>query len=357
MHTCQYPDTCHNPIHCFLPPYVLDRLIESEDAEIRQLAIRAIERAAEARAIRTTLSRMPAMAAIPSPTATKNRLIYDMEERIAPLPGRLVRQEGDPPVKDTAVNEAYDYSGVTYDFYYEIFGRNSLDNRGMSLISSVHYDRKENNAFWNGEQMFYGDGDGRLFLRFTKAIDVVGHELTHGVITNTSNLIYQFQPGALNEHFADVMGALVKQRYLDQTAEKADWLNGDAIVGPEFTGKGLRTFKAEKAYEDDPFLGDDIQPKHMDNFADLPIFNDRGGVHINSGIPNHAFYIVALEIGGYAWEKAGFIWYKTLLNLNERSEFQEMAEMTYLVAGADYGSGSLEQKAVQKGWNTVGITV
>ncbi|MDJ0718908.1 MAG: M4 family metallopeptidase [Prochloraceae cyanobacterium] len=361
MHTCQHPHTCYNPIHCFIPPHVLNRLVESEDAEIRQLAIRAIESAAEARAVRSTLSEMPIMAAIPSPTATKNRLIYDMEERASrfSLPGKLVRQEGDPPVSDPAVNEAYDYSGVTYDFYYELFGRNSLDNRGMSLISSVHYDRKENNAFWNGRQMLYGDGDGRLFLRFTKAIDVVGHELTHGVITNTSNLEYELQPGALNEHFADVMGALVKQRYSGQTADRADWLNGDAIVGPEFTGKSIRTFKAEKAYENDPLLGDDPQPKHMKDFVVLPNdpFNDNGGVHINSGIPNHAFYIVALEIGGNAWEKAGRIWYKTLLNLNRFSEFQEAAEMTYLVAGADYGSGSLEQKAVQKGWDTVGITV
>ena len=360
MHTYQHPHTCHNPIHCFLPPHVLNRLVESEDAEIRQLAVEAIENAAEARAVRNILSTMSFMAAIPSPAGNKHRLIYDMKNKRPfrfNLPGKLVRSEGDPPVTDEAVNEAYDYSGIVYDFYYEIFRRNSLDNRGMSLISSVHVGRKYNNAFWNGEQMAYGDGDGRLFLRFTKAIDVVAHELTHGVITNTSNLKYEFQPGALNEHFADVMGALVKQKYLGQTADEADWLNGDAIVGPEFTGKSLRTFKAEKAYENDPFLGDDPQPKHMKDFEDLPIDDDNGGVHINSGIPNHAFYVVALEIGGNAWEKAGRIWYETLLNLNESSEFQEAAKMTYLVAGSDYGSGSLEQKAVKKGWDTVGMVI
>ena len=360
MHTCQHSHSGHNPIHCFLPPHVLSRLAESEDREIRQLAIEAIESAAEARAIRSTLSTMSFMAAIPSPAGTKYRLIYDMENRRPfrwNLPGKLVRSEGDPAGTDDAVNEAYDYSGIVYDFYDQIFGRNSLDNRGMSLISSVHTGRNYNNAFWNGEQMAYGDGDGRLFLRFTKAIDVVGHELTHGVISNTSNLEYRFQPGALNEHFADVMGALVKQRYLGQTADKADWLNGDALMGPGTKAKSLRTFKAEKAYENDPLLGDDPQPKHMKDFANLTIDQDQGGVHINSGIPNHAFYIVALEIGGNAWEKAGRIWYKTLLNLNESSEFQEAAEMTYVVAGADYGSGSPEQQAVKKGWDTVGITV
>ena len=95
----------------------------------------------------------------------------------------------------------------------------------------------------------------------------------------------------------------------------------------------------------------------MRDFADLSIDDDEGGVHINSGIPNHAFYITALEIGGNAWEKAGRIWYKTLLNLNEYSQFQDAADMTYLVAGADHGSGSLEQQAVKKGWDAVGITV
>jgi Zn-dependent metalloprotease len=358
MHFCSNP-SCHNPLHCFLPPHVIDHLTESEDPDIRRLAIEAKASAAAVRAVRSTLATMPMMAAIPSPAGTKHRLVYNAENRRFPLPGTLVRSEGDSPVTDEAVNEAYDYSGVTYDFYKDIFGRNSLDNRGMSLISSVHFGPRENNAFWTGEQMLYGDGDGRLFIRFTKAIDVVAHELTHGVITNTSNLKYELQPGALNEHFADVMGALVKQKYLNQTVDRADWLNGDAIMGPGTTAKCLRTFKAEKAYQGDPLLGDDPQPKHMIDFVVLPNdpFNDYGGVHINSGIPNHAFYRVALEIGGNAWEKTGKIWYQTLKNLNPDSDFQEAASMTHLVAGSMFGAGSLEQKAVKNGWNVVGITV
>jgi Zn-dependent metalloprotease len=203
--------------------------------------------------------------------------------------------------------------------------------------------------------MAYGDGDGRIFIGFTKALDVVAHELTHGVVTFTSNLYYQDESGALNEHFADAMGAMVKQWYLKQDVNKADWLNGDAIMGPGVTAKCLRTFKEGKAYENDPLLGTDPQPKHIrDKYTGS---DDNGGVHRNSGIPNHAFYRVAMEIGGNTWAKTGNIWYQTLKNLNDRSDFQEAASMTHLVAGSMFGNGGLEQKAVKNGWNSVGITV
>lgn len=354
MHFCSNL-SCHNPLHCFLPPYVIDHFTESDDPEIRRLGVEAMASAAAARTMRSTLATMPMMAAIPSPAGTRHRLVYDMKNRRFPLPGTLVRSEGDSQVTDDAVNEAYDYSGVVYDFYDQIFQRNSLDDRGMSLISSVHVDRKYNNAFWNGEQMAYGDGDGRIFIRFTKAVDVVAHELTHGVVTHTSNLEYQDESGALNEHFADAMGALVKQWYLKQDVNAANWLNGDAIMGSGVSAKCIRTFKEGKAYENDPLLGTDPQPKHIGN--KYTGSDDNGGVHINSGIPNHAFYKVAIEIGGYAWEKTGKIWYQTLKNLNTRSDFQEAANMTYMVAGSMFGAGSLEQKAVKNGWNAVGITV
>jgi Zn-dependent metalloprotease len=360
MQFCSNP-ACHNPVHCFLPPHIIDRLVESEDADIRRLGIEAMASAAATRAVRSTLSQMSMMTAIPSPAGTKHRLVYDMKSRRSPLPGKLVRSEGGPPVADEAVNEAYDYAGLVYDFYKDVFNRNSLDNRGMTIISSVHVGRRFNNAFWDGRQMAYGDGDGQIFIRFTKSLDVVGHELTHGVVSNTSNLNYWLQPGALNEHFADTIGSLVKQKHLGQTSNVADWLIGNSIMGPGTTAKSLRTFKESKAYENDRLLGTDPQPKHMRDFVVLPNDdapeNDNGGVHINSGIPNHAFYRVSLEIGGNAWEKAGKIWYQTLKNLNSNSEFQEAASMTHMVAGSMFGIGGLEQKAVKKGWDAVGITV
>jgi Zn-dependent metalloprotease len=357
MHFCNNP-SCHNPLHCFLPPHVIDRLTESDDPEIRRLGIEAMASAAAIRAIRSTFAAMPMMAAIPSPAGTKNRLVYDLKNKQPSpfsLPGKLVRSEGGAAATDEAVNEAYDYSGVVYDFYKDILNRNSLDDRGMTLISSVHTGRKYNNAFWNGQQMAYGDGDGKIFIRFTKALDVVAHELTHGVVSNTSNLNYYKESGALNEHFADAMGAMVKQWYLKQDVNAANWLNGDTIMGPGVTAKCIRTFKEGKAYENDPLLGTDPQPKHIrDKYTGT---EDSGGVHINSGIPNHAFYKVAMEIGGNSWDKTGKIWYQTLKNLNQFSQFQEAASMTHTVAGSMFGAGSLEQQAVKKGWTAVGITV
>jgi Zn-dependent metalloprotease len=346
-----------HPFCCFVSPHVLDELAKSADPTVRDPAIETIKLAARARTARQMRALMPAMAAIPSPTRSEDRLVYNMNQRSFPLPGELVRREGDGPVKsDDAVNEAYDYAGVTYDFYQAVLGRNSLDDSGMSLISSVHYGRRTNNAFFDGEQMLYGDGDDRIFIRFTKALDVVAHELTHGVVQYTSNLIYEDQPGALNESFADVMSACVKQWFNKQTVAEADWLLGDAIMGPAVVGraKSLRSFTAEKAYVNVPeFGGDDPQPKHMRDFVHTE--EDNGGVHINSGIPNHAFYLVAMKLGGNSWEKAGRIWYKTLQALTSRSDFQATADMSHQIAVADYGSDSAEAKAVRDGWAGVGI--
>jgi Zn-dependent metalloprotease len=339
---------------CIIPPYVLDHLVQSSDAKIRQIAIDAIANASSVRAIRATLAMMPGWAAVPSPAAKRDRLVYDVKNGgFNDLPGQLVRSEGDPKTEDVAANEAYSYAGSTYNFYKGVFGRNSLDDHGMTMISSVHLGRRLNNAFWTGEQMCYGDGDGRIFIRFTKSVDVVGHELTHGVISHTCNLVYANESGALNEHFADVFGSLVKQWRKRQTVKRADWLIGAEIMGPDTTAKSLRTFKAEKAYENDPLLGTDPQPKHLEDKYNGS--GDNGGVHINSGIPNHAFYLAAMEIGGKAWERAGQIWYKTMLKLTTTSEFEDMVESSTESAATLYGNNSREHKAVMKAWKGVGF--
>jgi Zn-dependent metalloprotease len=333
---------------------VLDKMAESDVPAVRKLAIEAIARSASLRATRTALAQMPMMAAVPSPLRKKDRLVYDMKGQGSSfLPGTLVRSEGDPRSQDAAVNEAYDYSGATYDFYKKLFNRNSLDDRGMTLVSSVHLGRKYNNAFWNGEQMAYGDGDGVIFVRFTKSLDVVGHELTHGVATHTCNLEYRNESGALNEHFADVFGSLVKQWKRKQAAAKADWLIGPDIMGPGTTAKSLRTFKEGLAYENDPNLGTDPQPKHLGNKYTGSA--DSGGVHINSGIPNHAFYLAATSLGGNAWDKMGRIWYQTMLALTPTSVFTDMVARSTQEAGGLFGAGSPEEKAVTKAWQAVGF--
>jgi Zn-dependent metalloprotease len=338
----------------FLPPYILGRLAASTDARVRKAAVDAIVASAEARAVRTTLARLPIMAAVPSATRAKERRTYDVRHGgPASLPGRLVRREGAPAGDDDAVNEAHDGAGVTYDFYAKVFDRNSLDDDGMALISSVHYLRDYNNAMWNGEQMVYGDGDGELFLRFTRSLEVIGHELTHGVVAHTSNLRYRDESGALNEHFADVFGLLVKQWSKRQTAKRADWTVGAALMGPRVKAKCIRTFKKEKAFADDPYLGDDPQPKHMrDKYEGR---DDYGGVHINSGIPNHAFYRVAIALGGRAWERAGTIWFRTMTRLSKTAEFADMASTTRAVAAELHGKGSAESQAVAAAWKAVGL--
>ena len=195
----------------------------------------------------------------------KNRIVYDAKST-ENLPGTKVRGEGDPPVADVAVNEAYDGAGHTYDLYFEIFQRNSLDDKGMDIISSVHYGQGYDNAFWNGAQMVYGDGDEnlpenqRLFNRFTIALDVIGHELTHGVTSYEANLAYWDQPGALNESYSDVFGSLVKQRVLGQTADQADWLIGEGLFTANVNGKAIRSMKAPGTAYDDPVLGKDPNP-------------------------------------------------------------------------------------------------
>jgi Zn-dependent metalloprotease len=291
----------------------------------------------------------------------KDRVIYDAQNG-SNLPGTVVRKEGDGPSADIAVNEAYDGSGITYDLYNNIYQRNSIDGNGMRLDSTVHYRTGYDNAFWDGEQMVYGDGDEnlpedeRLFNRFTIAIDIIGHELTHGVTQFEAKLQYFQQPGALNESMSDVFGSLVKQYQLQQLASEADWIIGGGLLTPNVNGVGIRSMKAPGTAYDDPVLGKDPQPGHMRDYVNT--ISDNGGVHINSGIPNRAFYITAVELGGFAWERAGQIWYVTLKDkLTATSKFQDCANQTYQVAAQLFGAGSVEQQAVKKGWAEVGLDV
>ena len=339
----------------FLPPYILLRLSQSADEAVRRIAVENLTASAAMRALRAALDAMPIMAAIPSLAREKERRIYDMKRRTFPLPGTLVLREDRPKsVRDPAAGEAFLHLGSTYDFFLRVFGRNSLDDNGMALIASVHYGRGYANAFWNGEQMVFGDGDGRLFLRFTKSLDVVAHELAHGVIAHGPNLEYYGQPGALNEHFADVLGILVKQWTLGQPARKADWLIGSEIMGPKTKVRAIRTFKSGKAYENDPVFGTDPQPKHMRDYFDGD--EDDGGVHINSGILNHAFYRAAIAVGGKAWETLGPIWYKALMQLGRRSDIREAARTTLETAERERGRKSREAAAVRAAWKAVGVS-
>lgn len=355
----QEPAGCRRPIQCIVPPYMVEAMAHCADPAIRDGALVALAHCAAVRAVRDFAGRMPSMMVAASPTGRKHRLVYDARGKDM-LPGKLVREEAEPKTSDSAVNEAYDHAGDTFDFFHGLFGRNSLDDAGMSLISSVHVgepdgrDRYQpmNNAFWDGSQMAYGDGDGSVFHGFTRSLDVVAHELTHGVQAFTSNLVYRGQSGALNEHFADVFGVLVRQWRRKEPAEKASWLVGTEVLVPADTRRGIRDLEHPgTAYRDDPVLGSDPQPAHMKAIYTGPA--DSGGVHINSGIPNRAFVLVAQSLGGNAWETAGAIWYEAMLQLSRTSQFADLARITAQIAGDRFGAAS--RKAVRAAWKKVGL--
>ncbi len=339
------------PRHCIVPPHMLRSIFQNGTPAQQTKAWATLTASEQIRGQRGVLSALAALAS--AAPGKKRRTVYDAGGGYK-LPGRMVRSEGSRKVKDATVNEAYDGSGATYDFYWKIFDRNSIDGRGMRLDSSVHYGQSYDNAFWNGNQMVYGDGDGEIFRPFTKALDVIAHELTHGVMQNEANLDYQGQSGALNESFSDVFGIMVKQRTLGQTAEESDWLIGRGLFMPGIKARGIRSMKEPGTAYDDPVLGKDPQPADMKGYVTTT--EDNGGVHINSGIPNRAFCEAALRIGGNAWEKAGPVWYRALTQkLRSTSSFHDAMNLTVEAAGELYGVNSNEQKAIREAWAEVGL--
>ncbi|TMF89400.1 MAG: peptidase M4 family protein [Chloroflexi bacterium] len=343
---------------CFIvPPFVLERVIRDGTPEQREWALATLldDHSIRAQRIHNALvlrdrgrARQPLS---PAPGGHPKRTIYDAHQQQDAEASDVVRREGQPAVGDKAVNQAYDGLGSTYQFYWDVFHRNSIDDQGLPLDGVVHYGDHYDNAFWNGARMVFGDGDGYTLLQTTAAIDVIGHELTHGVTEHTANLTYLGQSGALNESVSDVFGSMVKQFALGQTSEQADWLIGEGIVGPALHGKALRSMAAPgTAFEGDP------QPAEMRHYVHT--VSDNGGVHINSGIPNHAFYLVARELGGRSWDHAGPVWYDTLRDpgLRSNATFHDFAQVTVRAAQHRFGSGPVSN-AVRDAWNQVGVTV
>lgn len=347
-----------NPIFCILPPYLLRAVAQHGSDAQRHVALDTLITDTTFRVMRTLQEPQPILATgIASAVLAegqKQRTIYTANNSQA-LPGDLVRAEGAPASGDAAVDEAYDGFGAVFDFFWEVFARNSIDDQGLPMIGTVHFSREYNNAFWDGQRMMFGDGDGDLFNRFTLALDVIGHELMHGVTQDEAKLAYLFQAGALNESLSDVFGALAKQYTLKQTADEASWLIGEELFTDKVQGTALRSMKAPGSAYDDPVLGKDPQPAHMDDL--VRTYQDNGGVHINSGIPNHAFYLAATALGGFAWEKAGAIWYRALRDSRVRPStgFLAFARRTTASATALYGQRSAELQAVREAWQQVGI--
>jgi Zn-dependent metalloprotease len=336
----------HRP-HGIVPPHVLRHLARHGDEEHRAAALDTLLATERFRGERSAT--VAALRGVPA--GQRQRTIYDTghTER---LPGRLVRAEDSGPVPDGAANQAFDGLGATYDFYAEVMKRTSIDDHGERLDASVHFGRRYDNAFWNGREMVFGDGDGRVFQGFTSCLEVIGHELTHGVVESEAALAYVDQPGALNESFSDVLGILVKQWKLHQNVSEASWLIGEGLLAKGIHGAALRSLKAPGTAYDDRLLGKDPQPAHMKDYVHGE--DDGGGVHVNSGIPNHAFYVAAVAFGGFAWERAGRIWYHALCNtLSRRSDFAAAAHATALSARVLFDAAT--ERVVLGAWRQVGV--
>ncbi|MFE7751946.1 NPP1 family protein [Streptomyces sp. NPDC057428] len=264
----------------------------------------------------------------PGNPSTRNRAVFDMKHRADFSATVQVRGEGEPPANDADADDAYDQSGVVYNFFKDKFGRNSIDGSGMALKSYVHYDTGFQNAYWNGSSMTYGDG--------MLSQDVSGHEMTHGVTEHTAGLQYSFESGALNESISDFFGEMTERA----AKGKNDWLVGSdmEVMGP------LRSMSDPTVYGD---------PRHMSAY--LETCSDHGGVHTNSGIPNYAFYRMSVLLGPDT--TTDILWRALTQYLSPTSTFAD-AEAAMVTAASDiHGPNSPQTSVTNSVWtNEVGIT-
>lgn len=256
---------------------------------------------------------------------------------------------------DPVVRQAYDGCKLTYKFFKDAFGRNSIDNQGQPIRAVVHYQaewgKKLSNAEWDPDKqmLLFGDGDGIDTQSYTSDYDIIGHELTHGIIrTICPDIEYSGQIGALDEHISDVFGIMIKQYSSKQLAKDSDWLIGDNTYRDTATRKiTLRSMK-------EPSNSNVVkypQPSHM---RDLNKFGN--DVHDYSGIPNHAFYLAATNIGGYSWKKVGKVWYEAMLNLKSNDNFTSFAQKTISAAAKFFSHDSSIIHHVVDAWDEVGIS-
>jgi Zn-dependent metalloprotease len=307
-----------------------------------------------------------------------HRRIYDMKSTRDYDKAILCRSEGDDEYrKDDSVDKCYNNIGIALEFFSTVFGRRSVDGHGMEIIAWLHYARHWPQAMWLKSKKFMIVGDGFAddpnnpssqpseekiyFGNFAASIDSIAHELVHGITNATAQLEYKGQSGALNESISDVFASMIRQRHLRQTVDKADWLIAQDAFLPEQRHMALRSLKSPgKAFyipnpsgSEKPILKD-MQVAHMSQFKAVPDEDDHGGVHVYSGIPNHAFYLAATKVGGLSWENVGEVWYLTLTkgNLTPSCTFIEFAKETVRIASTLQSNPA---EAIQSAWNQVGV--
>jgi Zn-dependent metalloprotease len=361
-----------NPVKSILPPFILEKIDPTDNADLSDQIVLTAQATARFRSKRAYLNDMPqkskasflrtvpGVADLQDVTPTPKNFIYDAGG-LPITPGELIWKDGDRAPRDKDAKNVLKAATQTWNFYFDLFQRNSIDGKGMPLTQCIHYredPRKPfSNAIWDGEQMIYGDGDTIIFDSFTRDIDIIAHELTHGVIDYSANLEYKFESGALNESFADVFGIMVKQRSKNESVKKSNWLIGQNIlIGDAYA---LRSMKAPgSGYRHHPAIGDDPQVAVMSDYVNMPQHLDNGGVHYNSGIPNFAFYVAAFNCGGNSWEKVGKVWYAAMTDkklLKKNSKFLDARNATLAKAEMLFGNGSLVYKAVKEGWDAAEV--
>jgi Zn-dependent metalloprotease len=341
---------------CVMPPHMLDHILVHGSQNQRRAAVLTKSVTSSLRYMRHTEQLLANQRAERdyADTAGSHKLkrVIRNSRNLEVAGGTIIRKEGQAAISDVAANEAYDGLGATWNFYLEQFQRYGIDGHGSPLFGFVHYGRNYDNAFYDGREMCFGDGDGELFNRFTIALDVIGHELSHGVTEACAGLDYHDQPGALNESVSDVMGAVIRQTVLGLKFDDPDgWLIGKGLLADHVSGRALRDMRAPGTAYDDPILGKDPQPANMAGYVRTT--QDNGGVHVNSGIPNRAAYLLAQNLQNSL--KCAHIWYETLRSdaVGQECDFVTWAHAQLAEAERLFGDDGL--KAATDAWEQVGV--
>jgi Zn-dependent metalloprotease len=342
------PCTC-----CIVPQDVLERFAGDRklSAELRRSAADSARISGAIRALRTQAGELTALslgsAALLVELAAAPRVtVYDCRHSQT-LPGAPVASPR--TASDLTAQRAFNATTQLARFYKTVFGRNSIDDAGMTLMSSVHFGTHYNNAMWNGSQMVYGDGDGKLFVDFTAGTDVIGHELTHGVTQHTLQLAYEGDAGGLNESLSDCFGAMFRQWAAGQDVSQADWLIGADILGATAKAKGYASLRNMADPADRAALAP--QPTQ---YAQLTPGMDP---HYSSGPPNLAFCTAAVQLGGKSWERIGSVWYAALTTSGPQPNMTmpRFAARTRQLAVQLAPTQPEVAAAVDAGWKRVGL--
>ena len=270
------------------------------------------------------------------------------------FPARPIKTERQQHSTEASNNPTLQMANIIYDHFHDSLNRESWDNKNSSVDIYINFGQDYDNAFWDGEHLVFGNGDGKFFNSFL-ILDIVAHEYAHAVTDTTAKLVYQDQSGALNEHFSDVVGISIKHLFQDATNQPKNWLLGEGLFNASLNARGLRDMEKPGTAYDDPTIGKDPQPDHMSDYYDGT--EDNGGVHLNSGIPNRAFAIFCNSTKLKSYDLPMAVWYQSLLESNENTNFAEFADLTIKTLSDFYKSDSATIQKLALAWATVGIEV